>query len=312
MISVPIKLRFLIIVMGVGLIVVAALVAAFSPRAIRLGAEEMVNFAFYPQRTEEPQQWEWFPSTREPFEVAADDGTLLEGYFLPSKEKKPAGTIVILHGHLSCADQMAGFAQDVVQAGFNAVVYDARAHGKSGGSVCSFGLKEAGDAKRIARYLLETHKGSGPVFLWGISMGAAVGAQALAGDTPFSGGVLFAPFSNLDDMISATLQSRGVSWLPGLSSEVRSRIRNVLGVSPAEVSPKNAATSIRVPVLVVHGDKDDRIPVAQGRAVFEAIPDARKQFLELPKAGHDDLINFEEPWGETTLQRMFIFLKHAA
>lgn len=312
MIRFPIKLRLLAIIMGVGLIVLVALVVAFGPRAIQRGAEEMVNFAFYPLRTEEPQQWEWFPAAREPFEVAADDGTLLEGYYLPSKEKNPAGTIVILHGHLSCADQMAGFAQDVVQAGFNAVVYDARAHGKSGGSVCSFGLKEAEDAKRIARYLLETHKGSGPVFLWGISMGAAVGAQALAGDTPFAAGVLFAPFSNLDDMISATLENRGVAWLPGLSSEVRSRIRNVLGVSPAEVSPENASTKIRVPVLVVHGDKDDRIPVAQGRAVFKAIPDARKQLLELPDAGHDDLIDFEKPWGENTLQRMFVFLKQAA
>ena len=115
MITDPINLRLLAIVMGVGLIVLVVLVVAFSPLAIQFGAEEMVNFALYPQRTEEPQQWEWFPAAREPFEVAADDGTLLEGYFLPSKEKNPPGTIVILHGHLSCADQMAGFAHDVVE-----------------------------------------------------------------------------------------------------------------------------------------------------------------------------------------------------
>ena len=69
--------------------------------------------------------------------------------------------------------------------------------------------------------------------------------------------------------------------------------------------------SLKLHVLVVYGGKDDRIPVVQGRAVFEAIPDARKQILELPDAGHDDLINFEKPWGGNILKRMLAFLKQA-
>lgn len=294
---------------GEGLAVGAALVAQAIPHVTRFGAEQMVNFAFYPQRSEDPQQWEWFPQKREAFEVAADDGTILHGYFLPSKAKDPAGTVVILHGHMSCADHMAWYAQQVVKAGFNAVVYDARAHGKSGGDFCAFGLNEAGDAKMIARYLAKKHRG--PVTLWGISMGAAVGAQALAGDTPFSGGVLFSPFSNLDAMIFATLQARGIWWVPGMANDVRKRVREVIGVDASEVNPEKAAANIRVPVLIVHGTKDEQIPVAQGRAVFDAIPDARKEFLELQEAGHDDLIEFKKAWGKKTLRRTLDFLKEA-
>jgi pimeloyl-ACP methyl ester carboxylesterase len=142
-------------------------------------------------------------------------------------------------------------------------------------------------------------------------MGAVVGAQALAGDTPFSGGVLFSPFSNLDAMISATLQSRGIWWVPGMADDVRKRVREVIGVDASEISPEKAAVEIRVPALIVHGTKDEQIPVAQGRAVFDAIPGGRKEFLELPDAGHDDLVEFRKAWGKKTLRRTLDFLRQA-
>ena len=302
------KLRSPLVLIGAVLATCAALVTLAIPFVTRFGADQMVNFEFCPPRAEDPQQWEWYPQKREAFEVTADDGTILHGYFLPAEAEKPTGTVVIL-GHMSCADQMAWYAQQVVKTGFNAVLYDARAHGKSGGSVCSFGLHEAGDAKMIARHVKSTHPG--PVFLWGTSMGAVVGAQALSGNTPFSGGVLFSPFSNLDAMIAVTLHARRVWWVPGLANDVRKRIREVIGVSASEVSPEKAAAEIRVPVLIVHGSMDVQIPVSQGRLVFDAIPDARKEFLELPEADHDDIVAMETPWGKKTLQRTLDFLKKA-
>jgi len=274
------------------------------PHVLRFGAEQMAGIAFYPARTVDPQQWTWFPLKREELEVTTEDGTILRGYFLPGK-KASGGTVVILHGHMSCADHVAWFAQEAVNAGFNAVVYDARAHGRSGGNVCSFGIHEAEDARLIARQVIRTNPG--PVFLWGISMGAAVGAQALAGDTPFSGGVLFSPFSNLDAMVSVTLDQRGLWWVPGLRDTIRASAREIIGADPSDVSPENAAAKIQVPVLVVHGRLDDRIPFTHGRAVFEAIPDTRKEYLELPDAGHDDLVAHKKPWGRTTLRRVLDF-----
>jgi len=288
-----------------GAVAAAAIVSEAYPHFIRFAADQMANIAFYPVRTEDPQQWNWIPQKWEEFEVVAEDGTVLHGYFLPAKNS-PAGTVVILHGHMSCADHMAWYTQQAVKAGFNAVVYDARAHGRSAGRLCSFGIHEAGDARLVARNVARNHPG--PVFLWGISMGAAVGAQALAGDTTFSGGVLFSPFSNLDAMVSVTLDQRGLWWVPGLRDTIRASIREIIGADPSDVSPENAATKIQVPVLIVHGRLDNRIPFTHGRAVFEAIPDTRKEYLELPDAGHDDLVEGKKPWGSGTLQRVFDFV----
>ena len=96
-----------------------------------------------------------------------------------------------------------------------------------------------------------------------------------------------------------------------MADDVRKRVREVIGVDASEVSPEKSAVEIRVPSLIVHGTKDEQIPVAQGRAVFDAIPDARKEFLELQEAGHDDLIDFKKAWGKKTLRRTLDFLRQA-
>ena len=295
-----------ILLLGGGMAIGVAALSQMVPNLVHFGAERLVRWTLCPPRTEDPRQWQWFPGRREAFELTTGDGTTLRGYFLPAQTSRPAGTVVILHGHMSCADQMAWFARKVAGHGLNAVVYDSRAHGKSAGTVCGFGLNEAEDAKQIARHF--AGKSGGPVSLWGISMGAAVGAQALAGDTPFDKGVLFAPFSDLDSMIDATLRANGMAWIPGLSKAVRAEIQNVLGVPASAISPLKAAARIQTPVMVVHGAMDGQIPVEHGRMVFSAIPAPEKQFLELAKAGHNDLVDSKTQWGPQTLQRTLDFL----
>lgn len=272
--------------------------------------QNLVDDIFVPPRNTDPKQWEKFPSKRRKLKVEATDGILLRAAVVPAVGA-PHGTIVILHGHMSCADRMAWRAQQASLAGFNAVVYDARAHGRSGGDICTFGIHEAEDARVIAWCIQKFFPDCGQIHLWGMSMGAAVGAQALAGNSPFAGGVLFAPFSDLDAMISATLSEQGIPPSSLIACDSREKIREFIGTDPADVSPVKAAANIHVPVLVVHGTKDTHIPIAHGRAVFEAIPDMRKEFLELPDADHSDITDLEKPWGKSTLTRVFDFLRRS-
>jgi fermentation-respiration switch protein FrsA (DUF1100 family) len=43
------------------------------------------------------------------------------------------------------------------------------------------------------------------------------------------------------------------------------------------------------PLLVLHGDRDDIVPLAQGRALFEAAPEPNRMHL-FPGLGHNDLV----------------------
>jgi fermentation-respiration switch protein FrsA (DUF1100 family) len=44
---------------------------------------------------------------------------------------------------------------------------------------------------------------------------------------------------------------------------------------------------IRAPLLVVHGDRDEIVPPAQGKKVFDAAPEPKKLYV-IPGASHND------------------------
>jgi len=249
----------------------------------------------------------------EPFPITTSDGLKLHGYFFPTTHPHPYGRLVILHGHTDGADHVIWHAQQATQAGFHAVVYDARAHGRSEGNICSFGFKETTDAQRVAEKVLEKDlPGKQAVFLWGISMGGSVGAQALAGATPFSGGVLACPFSSFEAMVDISLMRNGLRRIPFVKRSVLYEIRRCVGFDVREIRPAEAAREIHRPVLVIHGSEDVDIPVQQGHALFNAIPDPRKKFLEVPGAEHADLFATETTWGAGTLRKVFDFLRECA
>jgi pimeloyl-ACP methyl ester carboxylesterase len=108
-------------------------------------------------------------------------------------------------------------------------------------------------------------------------------------------------------MLAVTLEQKGFWGIPGVADHVRVLIRGMIGVAPIEVSPQKSAMQIRVPVLIVHGKLDEKVPIVQGRAVFDAIPPGRKDFLELPEAGHDDMLAAEKPWAKQTLRHVLHF-----
>lgn len=47
-------------------------------------------------------------------------------------------------------------------------------------------------------------------------------------------------------------------------------------------------------VLIIHGERDDIIPIESGRALFDSIQGAHKLFVEIPEAGHNDIYQFSD------------------
>jgi pimeloyl-ACP methyl ester carboxylesterase len=63
----------------------------------------------------------------------------------------------------------------------------------------------------------------------------------------------------------------------------------------AEVSPRAAAARIRVPVLLIHGERDTDTPPSHSRAIFAA-PGGPKELVIVPGAGHDDTLASADVW----------------
>jgi alpha-beta hydrolase superfamily lysophospholipase len=61
------------------------------------------------------------------------------------------------------------------------------------------------------------------------------------------------------------------------------------------IQPARMAPRVHLPALVIHGDRDETIDPARGRALFSALGSANKQWISVPGAGHRDVFITDMP-----------------
>jgi pimeloyl-ACP methyl ester carboxylesterase len=63
--------------------------------------------------------------------------------------------------------------------------------------------------------------------------------------------------------------------------------RSGIYLGPELLSVIPSASRIRVPVLLISGERDWIVPTARARQILSVIPDNRKQLVVIPNAVHD-------------------------
>ncbi len=104
--------------------------------------------------------------------ILSEDGYDLYAEYLkcPTESNK---TIYYLHGYGVTRAQAIWFLEKYHELGYNVVMYDQIASGKSGGKYSTMGVKESRDLKTVKDYIENTYGKSEKVALHGISMGAS-------------------------------------------------------------------------------------------------------------------------------------------
>jgi hypothetical protein len=198
--------------------------------------------------------------------LQAEDGVRLHGWFLPVKDSR--GSVLVCHGNagnISHRLDRALLMQSRLR--LDVLLFDYRGYGRSEGSPDEPGTYR--DARAAYRWLREHGQGAERIVIFGESLGSAV-ALELALGAPARALVLESPFTSIPDMARAVYPFLPVWPL------VRTRYDNLAKVS-----------RLRMPLLVLHGDRDDVVPFAQGKRVFEAAPEP-KRFFAIPGASHND------------------------
>ncbi len=140
---------------------------------------------------------ESLPATCREITLPGDDVTLKGWQCRPSTP--PRGTVVYLHGVADNRASGIGVIDRFGRRGFEVVAYDSRAHGESGGDVCTYGFFEKRDLHRVLDRLA-----AGPIVLIGTSLGAAVALQEAAQDPRVTAVVAAETFSDLRTVASRT------------------------------------------------------------------------------------------------------------
>jgi fermentation-respiration switch protein FrsA (DUF1100 family) len=212
----------------------------------------------------------------EELSLRAEDGVRLHGWFLPVKDAR--GSVLVCHGNagnVSHRLDRAIFLQS--RLGLDVLLFDYRGYGRSQGRPDEEGTYR--DARAAYRWLREHGYGENSIVIFGESLGSAV-ALDLALSSPARALVLESPFTSIPEMARAVYPFLPVWPL------VRTRYDNLAKIG-----------RLRMPLLVLHGDRDDVVPFAQGRRLFEAAPEP-KRFFAIPGASHNDtyLVGGEGYW----------------
>lgn len=222
--------------------------------------------------------------------LTAYDGIRLRARFFPA-DGDGAGhdTVIVVHGYRSSPGDFAMMLPWYRAQGFNILVPDNRAHGKSEGKYFGFGALDSRDCATWCRLLAERTPNRA-IFLHGISMGAATVILAACGDLPDTvRGVIadcgytsaveeFRHVMTTTMHIPAPVAS---ALMPMASLFCRLRAGYFFG----EASPLHAIPKTRLPFLFVHGGKDDYVPTEMGHRLYAACP-TEKNLLIVDEATH--------------------------
>ncbi|WP_187270848.1 alpha/beta hydrolase [Neolewinella aurantiaca] len=220
------------------------------------------------------------------FKVAED--LELDAFYVPATTVARAN-LIMLHGVGSCKEVYLGSVAELVKAGYNVLLWDQRAHGKSGGEYLTYGYHEKYDVSKAIDWL-EARNPTLPTGIYGNSMGGAVAIQSMAGNPGLRFGLIESTFTDLPAVANA--YGRRLSGLPlphWLSDYVLYRAGRIADFEPFTVRPVEAARKVTQPIMHIHGDADANINVSHAHALFEAYASEDKTLYIVENGDHADL-----------------------
>lgn len=210
------------------------------------------------------------------------------------------GTVVLCHGYGGEKSDMLSRAYVFLDAGYNVLLPDFMGAGGSEGDQCTIGYKEAENVKTCVAYLQQ--KGEHTIYLMGTSMGAAAIMRACSIDSlPVKALILECPFASMKQTVKNRFEMVGVPVFPLAGFLVFwGGVQN--GFNAFSHNPEDYAKQLSMPVLLLYGERDDRVQRFETDHIFEKLAGPKK-LVTFPLAGHENYLNkYRVQWtAEVTL-----------
>jgi len=245
-------------------VLLVAVVGSLAFAGARSGVMER-HFIYFPERglVASPSD---FGLAFEDVAFSASDGARLHGWFVPGESDV---TWLWFHGNAgNISHRLDNLKIIHDELGVNVFIFDYRGYGLSQGKPTEQGTYQDGEAA-LAYLRSRRDVNQEKVIYFGRSLGAAVAVEMATRHRPYAL-VLESPFTSIREMARLTYPFLPV-W-PFLRTKYDSLAK--IG-------------SVEAPVLVLHGDRDDIVPLETGRKLFLAAHEP-KEFFVIQGAGHND------------------------
>jgi predicted alpha/beta-fold hydrolase len=233
---------------------------------------------------------------RPPADLAVEDVIFgnadapLSGWLARATKGAPA--VVLAHGFKSSRDEMLPWARFLHEAGYNVLLFDTRACGKSGGGTVGLGAIEAQNIE-LAVGSAKDAFATGRVGVLGISLSAGAAILAAANDADISAVVADSAWTDQD------LQLARLSFLPIGQLRIPlppfgvAAVNAMVGADVTKARPIDVIARVAPrPLFLIHSADDDNATttVDGARRLFDAAGEP-KQLWIAPRGGHVGAIN---------------------
>ena len=198
--------------------------------------------------------------------ITTADGVSIQLWYRPAAPGFP--TVVYFHGNAAHMGNRAGIYTALAKKGFGVLGVSYRGYGKSGGSPSEQGIYE--DARTAIKFLTDAqHIPLKRIILFGESLGTGVAVQMA---TEYNVGALMleAPYT------SVAARAAEIYFYVPVNLMIQDKFDSI-----------NKIARVKAPLLLFHGELDQTIPIAMGRALLGAATSAKQGFF-FPNGSHND------------------------
>lgn len=213
---------------------------------------------------------------------------------------------VIIHGYTDKKEDFYDIARHYYEKGFNVIAPDLRAHGESEGRYIGMGWLDKDDVKLWIDYIKRCDNKSS-IILHGVSMGAAT-VMMTSGDNLLNNVKLVIEdcgYTSVKDIFKSELQARfklpEFPLIQALSLVTMLRANYSIN----EASCLDQVAKSKVPILVIHGDRDNFVPVYMAYQIYNKIKSDKDIFI-INGAGHAECRFLET---DMYYRKVFDFIK---
>ena len=220
-------------------------------------------------------------------EICAQDGTRLVGHWMGLEN--PKRVIIAMHGWRSVWHRDFGMIADFFAENGCSVLYaEQRGQGESGGDYMGFGLTERYDCLEWIRWANENGFADVPIYLCGVSMGAATVMMTAGLQLPENvhGVIADCGFTSPHDIWKHVVENNLHMSFGGINAAIANDMcKKKIRMGTKEYSSIEAMKSCKVPVLFIHGTDDRFVPIEMTYENYKACASPKRLFV-VPGAEH--------------------------
>lgn len=236
--------------------------------------------------------------------IKSDDGLKLHATLLRCNSNK--NCVICFHGYTSKGtSDYAAMAKFYHEQDFNIIMVDERAHGDSEGKYIGFGVLDRMDALKWIEHATQLFGENVNIFLHGDSMGGATVLMTSGLKLPKNVKAIIADcaFTSAYDVFSHILKrDYHIPKFPIMNITER-MTKKKAGYGYNDVSTLNEVAKTKVPILFVHGEIDDFVPVWMSEKNYEAC-NSEKELLIVKGADHAESYYTDTEAYETAVKNM--------